>query len=102
MSCRRLWERMPDQAGLTNPGRLVIRLTAQKDSVSAAESEQQASTGDPANMRENTQENTQQEVGLADASYFGDNRFTEEKSDSQDHGTADRRRKRVRYGADRG
>ena len=52
-------ERMPDQAGLTNRGRLVIRLTAQKDSVSAAESEQQASTGDPANMRENTQENTQ-------------------------------------------
>ena len=39
-------ERMPDQAGLTNRGRLVIRLTAQKDAVSAAESEQQASTGD--------------------------------------------------------
>ena len=77
-------ERMPDQAGLTNRGRLVIRLTAQKDSVSAAESEQQASTGDPANMRENTQENTQQEVGLADASYFGDNRLYRRKKDSQD------------------
>ena len=77
-------ERMPDQAGLTNRGRLVIRLTAQKDSVSAAESEQQASTGDPANMRENTQENTQQEVELADASYFGDNRLYRRKKDSQD------------------
>ena len=77
-------ERIPDQAGLTNRGRLVIRLTAQKDSVSAAESEQQASTGDPANMRENTQENTQQEVGLADASYFGDNRLYRRKKDSQD------------------
>ena len=77
-------ERMPDQAGLTNRGRLVIRLTAQKDSVSAAESEQQASNGDPANMRENTQENTQQEVGLADASYFGDNRLYRRKKDSQD------------------
>lgn len=77
-------ERMPDQAGLTNRGRLVIRLTAQKDSVSAAESEQQASTGDPTNMRENTQENTQQEVGLANASYFGDNRLYRRKKDSQD------------------
>ncbi len=30
-------------------------------------------------MRENTQENTQQEVGLADASYFGDNRLYRRK-----------------------
>lgn len=35
-------------------------------------------------MRENTQENTQQEVGLADASYFGDNRLYRRKKDSQD------------------